>query len=57
MDDSAIMCSEIIESYNKEAKTFPTNCNEKKSNCKTQDFSILLAFLLMTLVLLIAVRI
>ena len=36
MDDSAITCDEIIESYDKETKTVPTNCNEKKATCKTQ---------------------
>ena len=30
MDDSAIMCDEIIELYNKETKIIPTNFNEKK---------------------------
>ena len=31
MDDSAILCDEIIESYDEE-----TNFNEKKATCKTQ---------------------
>ena len=56
-DDSAIMCDEIIESYNEETKTIPTNFNEKKANCKMQNFYILLAFLLITIALLIAVSI
>ena len=30
MDDSVVTCGEIIESYNKETKTNPTNFNEKK---------------------------
>ena len=30
MDDSAITCDEIIESYDEE-----TNFNEKEANCKT----------------------
>ena len=30
MDDSAIMCDEVIQSYDKETKTVPTNFNEKK---------------------------
>ena len=34
MDDSAITCDEIIESYDKETKTIPTNFNEKKGTCK-----------------------
>ena len=47
MDDSAIICDEIIdvdveamstneaEASNKETKTIPTNSNEKKATCKT----------------------
>ena len=57
MDDSAIMCDEIIESYDEETKTLPTNFNEKKATCKTQNFYILLAFLLITIALLIVVSI
>ena len=52
MDDSAIMCDEIIESYKEEA-----NFNEKKATCNTQNFYILLSFLLITIALLIAVSI
>ena len=52
MNDSAITCDEIIESYGEE-----TNFNEKKSTCKMQNFYILLAFLLITIALLIAVSI
>ena len=44
MDDSAITCDEIIESYDDE-----TNFNEKKAICKMQNFYILLAFLLITI--------
>ena len=51
MDDSVITCDEIIE------ETVPTNFNEKKATCKTQNFYILLAFLLITIALLIAVSI
>ena len=47
-----IMRDEIIESYEKE-----TNFNKKKATCKTQNFYILLAFLLITIALLIAVSI
>ena len=36
MDDSAISCDEIIESYDKEANIILTNFNEKKATCKTQ---------------------
>ena len=59
MDDSAIMCDEVIESYDEDteaksygdAKTIPTNFNGKKVTCKTQNFHILLAFLLITIAL------
>ena len=44
MDDSAIMFDETIESYEEE-----TTFNEKKGTCKTQNFYILLAFLLITI--------
>ena len=36
MDDSVITCDEIIESYNEEIKTIPTNGNGKNITCKTQ---------------------
>ena len=29
MDDTAITCDEVIESYNEETKTIPTNFNIK----------------------------
>ena len=45
MDDSAIMSDEIIESYDEEIKTVPTNFNEKNITCRTQNFYILLTFL------------
>ena len=51
MDDSAITCDEIIESSGKETETIPTNFNEKKATCKTQNFYIFLAFLLITITL------
>ena len=35
MDDSAVMWDEVIESYEEETKTIPTNFNEKKAICKT----------------------
>ena len=38
-------------------KTIPTNFNEEKVTCKTQNFYIPLAFLLITIALLIAVSI
>ena len=34
MDDSAITYGEIIESYDEETKTIPTNFNEKKQRVK-----------------------
>ena len=52
MDDSAIMCDEVIESCSEEANSYG-----KKATCKTQNFYILLAFLLITIALLIAVSI
>ena len=52
MDNSAIMCDEVIDLYDEETKF-----NEKKTICKTQNFYILLAFLLITIALLIAVSI
>ena len=55
MDDSAIMSDEVIVSYNEGKETIPTNFNEKKATCKTQNFYILLAFLLIAIVLLIDV--
>ena len=70
MDDLSITCDEIIESYDEDAeaeaksndeanlyrktKTILTNFNEKKATCKTQNFYILLAFLSITIALLIA---
>ena len=50
LDDSVIICDEIIYA---EEKTL----NEKNITCKTQNFYILLTFLLITIVLLIAVSI
>ena len=54
MDDSGITCDEIIE---EETKTVTTNFNEKNVICKTKNFYILLAFLLITIALLISVSI
>ena len=51
MDDSLIMCDEVINAYDK------TNFNEKRATCKTQNFYILLPYLLITTALLIAVSI
>ena len=57
MDDSAITCDEIIESYEEDAEANScneTNLIEKETACKTQNFYILLEFLLVTIALLIA---
>ena len=54
MDDSAIICDEVIKSYDEEIKTIPTNFNEKNITCKTQSSYVLLTFLLITITLLIA---
>ena len=57
MDDSAIRCDEIIKSDDQETKIVPTNFNKKNATCKTKNIYILLAFLLITIVLLIGVSI
>ena len=60
MDISAIMCDEIIDSYDEdvEAKLYhKTNFNENKADCKTQNFYLLLAVLVITIALLIAISI
>ena len=57
MDNSTINCYKDIKLYDEEIKTIPTNLNKKKVTCKMQSFYILLAFLLITIALLIAVSI
>ena len=57
MDDLAITCNEIIESYDEETKNIPTNFNEKNITCKTQNFYVLFIFSLITIALLVAVSI
>ena len=57
MDDPAITCDEIIESFEEETKAISTNFNEKRATCKTQNFYILLAFLLISISLMIPVSI
>ena len=57
MNDSTIICDEVIKSYDEEIKTIPANFDENKVTCKTQHFYILHAFLLITIALLIAVSI
>ena len=51
MDDSVITCDEIIK------ETVSINFNKNKATSKMQNFYILLAFLLITTTLLIAVSI
>ena len=52
IDYLAITFDEYMQSCDKETKTITTNFNEKKSICKTQNFYILLAFLLIAILLL-----
>ena len=57
MDDSAIVCDEIIESYLKlspKEDEKETKFDEKIATCKMQNLCILLAFLLINIALLIA---
>ena len=55
IDDSVITYNEIINTI--ETKTLTTNSCEKNAICKTKNFYILLAFLLIIIALLIAVSI
>ena len=55
MNDSKIICDEVIESFDEKTKTITTNFVEKKVICKRQSFYILFAFLLIAIALLIAV--
>ena len=66
MDDSAIIYEEVKGSYNEDVKatqndektkTVPKIFHEKNVTCKTQNFYILVSFLLITMVLLIAASI
>ena len=61
LGELAVMCHEIIDAEAKlneeETKTYPTIFNEKNITCVTQNFYILLNFLLITIALLIAVSI
>ena len=57
MYDSMITCDEVIKSYDEETKIISTNFNEKKVTFKTQSFYVSIAFLLIIMALLIAVRI
>ena len=49
------MRDEVIESFDENIKTIQTNFNEKNISCKALNFYIILAFLLITIALLIAV--
>ena len=47
MDDSAIMCDEMIKSHEEEveAKSYDkTNFNEKKGTCKIQNFTCIFIY-------------
>ena len=59
IDGPRITCDEVIDavakSYNEETKWIPINFNEKNITYKTKNFYILLAFLLITMILLIPV--
>ena len=44
MDDSVIICDEVIKSYDEEIKTIPTYFNKKNIKCKTQNVYVLLDF-------------
>ena len=57
MYDSMITFDEVIKSYDEETKIISTNFNEKKVTFKTQSFYVSIAFLLIIMALLIAVRI
>ena len=61
MDDPAITCDKVIDAEAKlnniETKTFPKNFNGKNITYKTQNFYILLTFVLITMPLLIALTI
>ena len=57
MDDLAIMFHEVIEPYDKETKSIPTNFNEKKATCEIQNFYIFLTFSFITIALLIVASI
>ena len=54
MDDLTITYEEILKSCDQKIKTIPTNFNEKKAICKLQNFYIILAFLLISITLLIS---
>ena len=57
MDDSAITCDEVIDSYKEETETISTNFKRKNVTFRTQNLYNLLAFLLTTITLLRVVSI
>ena len=57
IDDSSITCDKIIELYNEETRFIQTNFIETNTTCKTQNFYILLTFLLINIGILISVSI
>ena len=63
MDNLGIICDEVIESYKEDAKSYdetktvPADFMKKNITCKTQNFYIVFAFLLITIALLITVSI
>ena len=44
MDDSVIAYDEIIEPYDEETKTVPTNFNKKNATCKQNIYIFYLPF-------------
>ena len=57
IDESAIICDEVVDADADAQLNNKTNFIEKKAICKMQTFYILPAFLLITITLLIAVSI
>ena len=45
MDNSSIICDEVMESFDGETRTIPTNFNKRKVTWKMQNFYILLTLL------------
>ena len=58
IDDSVIMCDEIIDMVQSESKeALSINFNDKNATCKIENFDILHAFLLITISILVIVNI
>ena len=45
IDNSTIICDELIKPYDEEIKTIPINFNEKKVTCKRQKCFILMFYI------------